>query len=462
MAIDLFSGDVELWLEQDGQPTPIQKVIGPSASFVESVKVTIGLFKIFNIEVHLIPPIENAVQLLKSGKVGIGFSVKESGGQKSSSILGLPSIPNFSVNANRMWVRLRYGGKTSPYFKSILLSPDVDVGVDGINVTLKGVGLLYESTKSHSQMNVEGKTRLQIIQDLLGNNVEVVTRDQRAKDALGSVEHGVLSKPDYESVHELVKKSNCIMYYTGSDTLNGKQKVIIKSVDASRKNPEGSYKNGAPTFVAYRQIDPNKNIFPLLSLRCPIDHLLLPGGIYGKKTNTFQRDTKTYKTGRVGSNTVSEASDKISSGDGSVAGVSLGSTTVHGDTAGMENPDDVGTNMSVLNRDGSHSTLDSIKGFIHSYMSQVFEYEATSIGVVDLLPGQIVNYQVEDIKPLSGGYDLLEVEHNVSSGGIETAMKSIRTGGLASGISEKLNPVNPKTPTTSAAAGNTKVSKGLS
>jgi len=451
MAIDLLGGDVELLLEENGVMQSIQSVIGPASSYIDSVRVNIPLLKIFTVDVHLAPPLEQAIKLLKSGKIGIGFSKSDSGTGAIPIPLGSIGISKLGIAVNRMAVRLHYGGRSSSFFKAILMPPDIDISTDGVSITMKGVGMMFSSTKAQKQRTFKDQTKSKILQELIGDEVEIKIEDRKAIEDLDVQMNYDQSKSDWESALEVLESANCTGFYAGAKNPGNADSAQIFKI-RSRHGTRTIQR--IPTFVMYRQINPNKRVYPLLGLSTEVTNLTLPGAAWGKKISSNNREEKKTNDVKAGAGTMSESTNTTTSQDGSVAGGQ--NATQRGtkaDVAGNVKPDDVGgAGLSVPGK----FEVEKAKGLVHSFMDKTFQYSLQSIGVVDLLPGQMVNVAIADIDALTGAYDLYEVEHNVSSGGVETALKCARTGGLISALSQQFEKARP-TSATSSAKTNTKI-----
>lgn len=277
MAIDLYGANVTLLIERQGKLIPIQDILGSGrriGNFIDRVNIKIGLFHLFEIEVQLSPPLKEAIDLLKTGALGLGFQLVRSTG-KTATATETASTSDKKIRLNEMVIQFSYGGLSSQAFTAIMMAPEVSLGLEGIDITLKGIGYLLNSAKSTSQIS-KRDTRLNLIKELLGTNVTVVVAagDEKANEALNESVEFTATKSDYESAVELISNANCVISYEGSPKPGGNQTVRIKSKELMRKG------RAVATFVAYGQIDPNNAVYPLLSLSCPITNLLLPGGAF--------------------------------------------------------------------------------------------------------------------------------------------------------------------------------------
>lgn len=428
--IDLYGASVSLEVKNSqGKFVPISSLVGPgvldaNVTFVESVSVKVSILRLFELEVNLAPPFYEGIKLLQSGLLGVGFHYEKSTGVQSLSVDGQSTKSKTKINLNEMRVQISYGGKTSRAYNAFLLPPEIDLGLDGISIKMRGIGLLWKSTKNNSRSTFTSETRESIIRKLLNDGQDVTVEvSDKAKDALSVPETLNQNKQDHEMVQDLLEKSNCVGMEIGADQLGGMPVYQIKHKSETRNTQSSA------SFVAYQQIDPNRGVFPLLSISTSTTNLELPGGAFGKKAYTFNKDSKTSSTTDVGPSTYVQGdgkspgvSDKVATGDPTMAGANV-------DADG--NPVPGGPPIGMPEKAGSTSLLDRVKGAVHDYMDKVFEYELSTVGIVDMLPGQMVNVAVGDVGFLTGAYDLWEVTHTVSMEGCETKMTCFRTGGLA-------------------------------
>jgi len=451
MSKDLFGGAAEVWIVSGGKgPRSLSSIIGAdsSMSFVESMRIKIALFEIMNVEINLNPLLDLALRLLSSQTLGMGFSAKVPDfSNKSTEASEQASAFAKSLSINHMIVRLHYGGVSSPYYKTIMHVPEIDVGADGISIVLKGTGILFQTANNFTNKSKKDK-RSAAIDKMLGGDfiLEIPPGDTKAKKALDAIEFYTSAQSDLEIVTDIVKKSECVLLYAGSDTKDGRQKMIIKSRDYTRKKGNGRFENvpTGPVFAAFKQIDPNNGIYPLLSMQVPIANLFMPGAIYGASSIKYSRDNKQTQQELINGKSLGKSTDKLPSQDGTMAGGRSKAKQYQSQTsATVASSDSNGINYPVPDREGT-GLVDKVKGVFHSFFEKAFEYHLTSVGIVDLLPGQLISIDFMGVQALSGQYDLASVEHSISSSGVETSMQCFRTGGVLSMIDQGVGEMKEK------------------
>lgn len=440
---DLLGGAVEI---QFGDGKTIGQVLGldSAVNFIEQVKVNIVMGAIITMDITLDPPIEQAIALLKSKRLGIGFSTKQhqsktstpqaAAGQNQSTINNQQSNNlDYSVQINQISIRLHYGGLSSPWFKGLLLQPEVDISIDGISITMKAIGMLFTSQKSLAPVTFQAQqTKQQAINQLLTDEVEVIYEPEAAsvlQQPMSTTRQTYTGKSHLEHARAIANTVGCKIIQIGGLSPSGKQQVGVRHVSSWRNNKTPP----SATFVAYRQINPSNREFPLISFTCSIQNVMLgPFSGFnigtGTKKITITDSTESYAQKR---------GQAVTPKDGTTAGaMAMGQATKQGDTQGMSQPDQA---KPMYPSPGS--LLDTVTGYCHDFLDKAFEFELTSVGVVDLLPGALVGVAISDITELSSTYDLWEVEHTVSSGGVETKINVKRTGGMASAFSQGIETV---------------------
>lgn len=439
---------VELAIEKDGKMIAFEDILelGPAVHFVEQVKVSIKIGQLLNIEVNLNPPLDQALALLRSGSLGLGFTTKRPSTATSIGSVSPLAAPvgGTSIFVNKIAVKLHYAGLESPWFKGMLLQPDIDITADGISITLKAVGMLFDASKTFPAKSFTGKeTTESIIKTLIGDQVKIVYKSEaQSKFAQPYGKPINSTKNNLELAKDIIQEKNCFLIMSGSNDKD------IQTVTISTVNEMRQVSSVNATFVAFRQIDPSKREFPLTAFSAPIQNLIVPGGPWGGfKVGTFDTSTKKAKITNSPKDTYAkERTGKVSSSDGSMGGdVSQAQNTASGDAGGISRNTQAGRMIPLPARNSSTSVIDLMKGFIHDATDNVFLYDITSIGVMDLLPGNLIQVAISDITELTGVFDCIEVEHVMGSGGVETRMSLVRTGGLVTAASLGIEKIKSKT-----------------
>lgn len=429
------SVSAELML-RDGQGfVPIGKMFQTGIDLIGSVTVKIGLLKTVEVDVVLNPDLETGLKILRSKRIGLGFSTKvNSVGQSTgSSEIASPTITD--INVNMMAVRIGAEGVFSPWYKCFLLQPEVSISDTEISLSLKGIGLMFEKKNEYLTDSVSGKDREQYIRELFGDKVKVIPT-QAAKEALAAKPISKTfsaSKNKEEVIKELLNECHCVYVQKGASGLgkNDLDTVEIKSVSEIRSG------EAKKSFVLYRQFNPNNGVYPIIRFDAPINMLMLPGvGLYGTNFKVVDSATKSTSSTDKAAAYAQDRSTVAASADGTVAG----------------GPPETAKTYPSPSRGVDGSLSDMVSHAAQSMFDQVFTYDVTTIGVFDLNPGDPVDIKVADIDSLSGSFDIYEVEHTVSADqGAETRFKAARTAGYLGRASRGIE--NAKTTLIEATSG---------
>jgi hypothetical protein len=456
--IDLFGVDVSLWIQNGKTLAPFRSLAGNAADYIESINLKIGLMETFSLEVKICPPLEDAFRILNSGRLGLGFSVVKTDSQSKSTNEGDGvSGSGGKVELNKIAVKLYYGGKHSRVFTAYLLQPTIEMGSEGLEITLKGIGMLFESTKTPALLKGQ-KTPIEAVNAWLGNSTRLQVKfSDKARAVLGSFEKQdyAITKSGYEAAVDLLKNHGCSLYYHGSEGANSPAVVRIVHTEDMRKSH-------GYTFVAFKQIDPNNGIFPILDFSAPVNNLVTSAAIHGTFSSVFDKKTKKAAQEDAGVDSMrKEVTDIMSTQDGSVAGgAQSGDQDQDGNFSGMEDGSSIGHIMGGI-KGAISNTGDAVKGLVHDWMNHVFNYHITTVGIPDILPGVGVNIAVGEIVALTNTYDLKSVEHSISSAGFETKLELLGTGGMIRGVAKKIRNTKNSIHDALGSKGKTSSSQGL-
>lgn len=430
--IDLFGVQVELWIENNAKWIPFRNIAGNATDYIQSVSIRVGLMNNFTMNVKICPPLADAIALLNSGKVGLGFSASNSTSSvKSSSKAGEDvDKSNKDYHMNKIAIRIKYGGQISPWFRAILLMPEFELSnEEGIEISLNGVGMLFEATKKPAIIDGE-ISAVDAIKKLLGSgnqNINVVFTDSALKNLNESKNISVSSGVNsMEEASKILKANHCYFICEGAPDLTSKQVFKVFSSQDRRNTTFG-------TFVAFRQIDPNNGIYPILSLRSPLTNVVVGSMLLNAKNEFYDKSKKqSVIKPQDGKSYQETGGNKIPANDNSAPSVQEDSVF---DSDSIE-----GTILGSTQKRGS-GFIDVVKGAAIDFMEKTFEYQISTVCIPAILPGRLVGIGVADIKALSGQYDLVSVEHTISSGGAETSLECRAMGGLAAAAGVGMNKI---------------------
>src|SRR6185295_654455 len=125
--IDLYGGSVEVYfITKNQSPLSLSNIFygdslidtpfsgtafnPQSAHFIQSISVKNTILGFTNIEVTFTPPFEQAIALINSGVIGLGFSTKQPSGDAQQGDPQLATSMLSTIGFNQISVRLHYGG----------------------------------------------------------------------------------------------------------------------------------------------------------------------------------------------------------------------------------------------------------------------------------------------------------------------------------------------------------------
>lgn len=403
---------------------PIGTIFKTGTDFISAISVNIGLFRLIDVQVELNPPLDKGLEIIKSGKIGLGFTrdttVKkeqaESNGETAASA-------DVGVSINSIAVRISNGGVMSGWYRALLLNPELSISPSEIKITLQGKGILFDTKGEYVKGAHSGASREGLVRALLkdGEKSKVVISDE-AKEVLKA--HPVNDSPggsegEVEYAASLLREVNCIAVNKGANQIGDMELIHITTVEESRlkaKNDDGKTKS----FVIYRQFDPSRGIFPILSFRTALQRMMFPDGALSSiQIGQHSSADKNFKSSTIGAGTYSSRASVVTSPNASIPEES-------------KSP-----RMMPVPYRAESSIKDKLSSAVHSFIDRVFEYEIESLGAFDLLPGDPVRVEISDVEFLTGLFEVNEVEHTVSvSDGASTKFKCFRTGGIQKAISK--------------------------
>ncbi|MBK9390489.1 MAG: hypothetical protein IPN68_09945 [Bacteroidetes bacterium] len=428
--MDLFGASVSLWLERKGVATRLEDFLGQGSSYITRVSVEVKLFEIFSVEVTIEPPLEEATRIVEAGIIGMGFSFNKSNSAKSTD--GKPG-PSASIVFNKLWVQIEYSGRKTPIFKSLLMSPEIRGTDQGLSITLRGVGMLFQST----QINPAGRqltgTKEEEIKNLLDTNMVQLSISPKAKQKLQGQLNNNFTETNYQVVQKIVKSSGCVMYYAGGSSTSktitqAKQVVKIVTVEESRQRFYGDKKR-AFQLVAFKQIRPDAGEFPIIAFDTSLSQLVGPFASRGGVRIDYDSETKQVEERAIDNTTYSEDRSKVdSSVDGSVPG------GAQRDTDAFDKVEDTRTPFGML-ADKIGIAADSVSQMVFDYFDRASRFNLTVIGPADIMPGRMVRVNIGDIRFLTGNYDLIGVTHQIDSSGYQIELECVNLQGFVPRLS---------------------------
>jgi hypothetical protein len=439
--IDLYGGSVELYFKtSDGQVMSLSDLFYPgstydskfrSAHFINSVSVKLSLLKFLEITVNLNPTFDKAVSLLqlKNSPIGMGFGGSLPSSDQSTKSPDLAAEALSKINFNTMNLQIHYGGRSSAFFKAILLVPEINISEEGITIKLSGVGMLFERGDKSFNKAVTQSKRMDLIQSYVGTDARIITHadDSHLAAALEKTETMVSSGTHLAELKKILLKSNAYLHEFPTQSKDDPPTYELVS-----KNYMSTRDGSGITLVLWGQINPNEGRYPILDMQTSLVNYM--NGQMLKQVFAYDRSKKEKSEASSNPETIPPKTNQ-----------ELVSRNKTGVGANLEGNDQY-HNVTLPHRGASFGTsvVETFEGIFNQFTDKALTYEITTVGIVDLKPGIPIHVEVSGVKILSGKYDLLEVTHDFGADGVTTKLSLATTFGIVPLISKGVDAVQDK------------------
>lgn len=421
------------------------------------------------ITIEITPSLEDGLKILQSGLLGVGFplgqmpqeigsgsgSVSRSSSAMSSTSAGSPSSDVTAAASTApgpqcyVAVRFMYPGQED---SEGIAETELYTGSCGIpNIQLNN-GSITISISAYPESAVlaalEGTVvfpsgtnaldALKTLVDPMGMTIEFDDGDSETEAILQNKPvTGVWNEPRFEIAKRIIRSADC--YFDISTS-----KMIIKS-RSFISNSDITY-----TFVQFRNINPNENVFPLsdYELESPRS-LFMHGGVFGSFQKDFTSDSKESEDFTVDSSDYdSQSLGGSNTGPGSLPKDSGAADEVGGAT-GIKTTDAqlTGGGHLVLSR-GAAGEINN-KGEIRAKMNQTADsfvkVKMTSPGVPRLKPLTVAQVIIGDNIPgLSSPVLINVVEHVWDGSGWTTEIEARQMAATTAAAVSNDRPIEPQ------------------
>lgn len=414
--------EFELWNPATAGRLPPQLAALNNLSYVSEVQVEVMMARNSRVSLTMTPPYDDGLEIINSPLIqwGVGSLQLQVGYTTGDG----------SVGAMRSFV---YGG--------LLQKPDVSIGSD-ITITLNALGVGYAlstANNANGRHFEPGTTPAEAIEAVLKDytNFDIsgiwadfgLAKNQSAKGA--SVDHDLFKPVLGEKVQDKNSfdvqqvlsievgprndwwfvKETCEKY--GLDIFIIGESVQVRDRNAWLiKQPN----NGVKRFVLRGGMDPSQLLFPALSLSSPTAAVWISSGV----GEVLQQDVKADKSGITTTGQVNKDNTKVSQ---TKHGTYDQTQDVHGRTqdAGLNFPGNPDTSALAYAR-GEFKNKNFKKGI---------QIEVDTIGIPDLIPGEVITIEGTSSKSsqgpgiFDGVYGVEKVIHNIGIGGYTTHFSAL-------------------------------------
>lgn len=395
---------------------------------ISRVELGVRTGEIVTIDITLTPNYNDAMDILRSGLLGINMGSKDQKPEKQGEVKTPSNAPAVSTGEKGLgkvisgfaqveMKLLRAGeelGSGKPYetktFRGALTQPDVQIQGSDISITLKGYGNAVFGAGPLFKFSCEGKTIEDVVDAciaLIGYS-KVVKENQDASVSK-KLKEKIIDQFKTDTPYNMMKWALGLQKLTFTEDLeNAKQLVIFDSDVSSFKPEKPKY-----TFVQWRQIDVENNIFPLMSFTVDSARsLFLSGRAFGNWTQGANEKTKEITT-----NETSAIKDK----DDMYKQIENASTVILKDEKlKLSGWISMQANQNSTEQESS-SKKETVVG---SAVYQKFTLE--SFGLSDIAPLDQVNLMIGDIKEFSGVLSVTKVIHTMDGDGWKTSLDAVK------------------------------------
>lgn len=395
----------EIERKTNGERVPLWT---PSRPFLSSVEIEVGLSQNGLIRATLDAPYRDGIALLEDG--------------------------DLIVQSNVLRVRMGYSsGVATPWYTGLMGFPGVEIGSDGVTVTLEAHGGAALAMVRETQGTLQG-TREDIVRQIaLRHEWGVDIND--AQDLQDIVERSGAGRSVWMVLSALLDEVGYDYYMGVAD--DGRQTLVVLR-RATWLSP-----SSRRTFVLFGTVDLKRNQYPLLDFSADASALFLWRGGAGVATSVINDDgveqvvvaddagTQVPSVG--GDDTTAQVvEDQAAVAPGLVPGLSI---------------DDVAAPMRVVPPPNDAQIAAKAQAEYDRRQIDGFTAQGSSILVPLMRPGETVG--VFGVSSLySGMYGVYEVRHRVDSGGGETSFTMKRNAvpsgyGTRAAISPANNQIDP-------------------
>lgn len=437
---------IELWVDED-QGTEITPDLNALA-YVSEVRVEHRLGMNSKIQLVLTPPFEDGLRLLNSEiihfgvgrlEVTIGYTTGSNDGAASAKMPRLPFVgllqkPDVQMGGEEISITLNALGVG--YAMNITAGTEVETFEPGISFAdavkqilqkyandgddrKSGIDIsdLYSHFTEEDKDPVRGHKFFRVPPELPSSRRNMGRRDLGPLGETGDEEEGegdiiIQRGPrnDWWFVTEIVRKFDLDFFVLGD-------KLIISSNERWMQNIGRN--SARKHFVLRGNVDPNRNIYPILTFNSPTTAVWLQPGVGQVAAEDIDDDKETE--GRVEANARNTEQTRTRDGAVDVSAV----------TPVADVPQDAGRNLPGNPHDAAvHEEVRS--EWERLQMQAGITAEVSTIGIPNLTPGEVVQisgfqrYGVDRGAALfEGNYGVLEVTHSVGTSGYETNFRCL-------------------------------------
>lgn len=406
---------------------------------ISKIDVSVKTGDIIVMNITLTPNFNDAIDILKSGILGIGLGSKEQKPQNTTKSLtalniGLTTpklaaptvggsggldkvIDGFAVVEIEL---LRPGEKIKDKdfktfkYRGALTQPDVSIQGGDVSITMRGYGNAVFSQGPIAQFQFLGKT----ISDVVKACLEIIGYKSKTKEGQTTVDskmstYKIPDQAKTDTPYNIMKWALGLQKLSFLESLEDEKTIIIYDTDVSYFKEKDVCKY---TFVQWRQVDPGNNVFPLISFNMDSARsLFLQGRAFGNYTLGMNEKTKLLvNNDNIKEKVKDDQYDDVKNQSKAMQIVDKNFKGWITATPTQESTEQVQTGLNEV-----------VTG---SSVYQKFTLE--TYGLPHILPLDKVNILIGDIAELSGMLIVNKVTHTLDSNGWVTSLETVKIGDI--------------------------------
>lgn len=407
----------------------------PSYPWVTNATVELSLAEVPKITVELAPPFREGMRFLDEA---------------------------FEWGRSRIEVQFGYASGTSggsirsPVWSGLIQKPNVSIGAD-ISITLNGQGTGgHVATRQQSVITSGANQRLRDVITAVAagprgdSTMEVdfsdADLDERAKAYLdGGVSYTAGRKTRWQVLWELCEHAGCTMLLIG-DSLKVLSRHRRLTLPPSRVFRLFDFDGGALGGVVTQQTgETGQGEYPIINFTSDSMAVWLPGAVFGQAQADIDSSNRRSRT-----EIMSMSRDSTpQTGEGTVE------PTASPGTQGPPNEDTEEGQEQVPGSPDLEEATQAARGELERYANMGLHATVDTVGVPDMLPGEIVSIQGVGNRFSGSNYAVERVTHQMGSGGMETNFDAITNIGRFLDGLRGTGPTSPPPNTQEGDAGDT-------
>lgn len=443
---------------EKGEETYDLSTINSLASSLASARYSRLSGGMSTVELAFTPPLKEAIQLIESGILGVGFISSGSGGSLGISMIngvavnvgaspfagaGLAAAAGaFAVNVTKVfegkggsaggppvsdsmatvlrfqWWYEDFGQNSkSPMFFGILQPPQVSFGEE-ISLTIVASGGSARNAATVDRAGSFTGVSVDVIAEQIAKElgIDIVWRGSSKSIAAKRTFRGQRDVNTLLFLNERLESVGCFVYF-GDDGSGTKEKMIIDShFDVNSSKP-------VCELVMYKQIDPTGNIpiYPMATVDTDISHAFLQGISRGSTSITVNSNTKEVTLNRNDVDSDKRkmlgptVGGKTQAGTTKASGISNAMPSVENEDAGMRN---MGMNQ---NTDNDNSFEDS-QEIVNDAIDKAWKVVIGGPAIPWLNPGMLVRIDIAGAKSLQVNMLVFSINESIGENGADTSL----------------------------------------